>query len=313
MMRALLMVLSASFVYAAPLSVGETNQGVDLRIVGGVEVQAPNPWPWLGYMTNVGCGANLLNDNWFMTAAHCILTDNDDGFVSPSVVTVVFGCLDRTSNTCIKRGASRVVPHPCYETHLEHDDIALIKLDQPVNSTAIGVATPDTTGVGLTAGTSVTLLGWGSTTGDGSTPATRLREVTVAITSQARCQEQNPEQLREGTLNFNQVICTGGEAGKDSCNGDSGGPAVIRRDNKWVVVGLSSTGSELPLQGDNCAAEGRLGVYTRVASSWPWVQGVMSGASGDTGGCVNAAASLSPNVIVVLIALLVTSALAMVA
>ena len=82
-------------------------------------------------------------------------------------------------------------------------------------------------------------------------------------------------------------LCAGGQRGKDTCKGDSGG-GLFRRagahtrkvysmssgtlltagDGAWHLLGLVSYGSR------RCG-DGRAGVYTRVASYNQWVQDTM--------------------------------------
>ena len=49
------------------------------RIVGGEEAR-PNSWPWqvsLQYYGGHICGASLLNENWVLSAAHCVDKSSD--------------------------------------------------------------------------------------------------------------------------------------------------------------------------------------------------------------------------------------------
>ena len=79
---------------------------------------------------------------------------------------------------------------------------------------------------------------------------------------------------RTGDLNnkvntyiFLVQICAGGEEGKDSCSGDSGGPLITTgiHGPPYQLVGLTSFGSK------SCGIEGRYGVYTAVADFRPWI------------------------------------------
>ena len=54
---------------------------------------------------------------------------------------------------------------------------------------------------------------------------------------------------------------------KDSCSGDSGGPAVMKigPDGPWYQVGITSFGTSRCGVGDP-------GVYTKVAAYLPWIE-----------------------------------------
>ena len=68
-------------------------------------------------------------------------------------------------------------------------------------------------------------------------------------------------------------ICAGGELGKDSCNGDSGGGLFWREGDledpdssqPWHLIGIVSFGSR------SCGV-GRPAVYTRVSAFLDWIE-----------------------------------------
>ena len=66
-------------------------------------------------------------------------------------------------------------------------------------------------------------------------------------------------------------VCAGGETGKDSCKGDSGGGLLlsdIRGDEvspPWYLIGVVSFGSKY-------CGNGKPGVYTRVSHYKEWIE-----------------------------------------
>ena len=117
----------------------------------------------------------------------------------------------------------------------------------------------------ISVGSTVTLAGFGTVSNTNLVHSQYLMRVDVGIVSQSDCERQNPYSLNMHYIDFSHVICTGGAAGKDSCLGDSGGPAIAHDSagRAWLV-GVLSKGSELPSYTDWCAVDGRYGMYTRV-------------------------------------------------
>jgi trypsin len=65
--------------------------------------------------------------------------------------------------------------------------------------------------------------------------------------------------------NWETQICAGYPEGqKDTCQGDSGGPLFVYKDNKQVLVGLTSYGI-------GCALPKYPGVYARVSALRDWI------------------------------------------
>lgn len=61
-------------------------------------------------------------------------------------------------------------------------------------------------------------------------------------------------------------LCAGGEANKDSCYGDSGGPLMKlhERNNQWILEGVVSFGTR-------CGTQNWPGIYTRVSKYLDWI------------------------------------------
>jgi len=93
-----------------------------------------------------------------------------------------------------------------------------------------------------------------------------LNKVDIPIfPDRQKCERIMDDATREaskGTITNTKIhpgeVCAGGEAGKDTCQGDGGSPLVCQAvSGRWHVVGLVSYGI-------GCGVEGRPAVYTNV-------------------------------------------------
>jgi len=60
------------------------NHSKDTRIIGGVPASHTD-FPWVVYIRRIGgkgitCTGELVNKHWIVTAAHCLLNDDDTGY-----------------------------------------------------------------------------------------------------------------------------------------------------------------------------------------------------------------------------------------
>merc|ERR1711971_800211 len=236
------------------------------------------------------CGGSLINKHYILTAAHCIETGNG------RPVEVVLGehrvdtdpdCSrdGKCSPPKITRGIKEIIMHEGYDedSNYKHD-IALIRLDQEVtlnsedakNSWVLPVCLPWAKDSfyrdQVPDGEEATVAGWGRTVRKASSSSTRrlirnkvnvkvLQSLKVPIAN-GKCGPGAPIEI-----DTRRQICAGGEKGKDSCNGDSGGPLIYREypDEPWHQIGLVSFGTSV------CGG-GVPGVYTRVAEYMDWIE-----------------------------------------
>ncbi|XP_017786558.1 PREDICTED: serine proteinase stubble [Nicrophorus vespilloides] len=244
----------------------------EARIVGG-EKSPFGKWPWQislrQWRTSTylhKCGAALLNENWAITAAHCV--DN----VPPSDLLLRLGEHDLSADTepylHEERRVQIVASHPQFDPRTFEYDLALLRFYQPVkfqpNILPVCVPQDDEHFVGKTA----YVTGWGRLYEDGPLPSV-LQEVSVPVINNTVC-----ESMYRSAGYIEHIpdifICAGWRrGGYDSCEGDSGGPMVIQRpDKRFLLAGVISWGI-------GCAEPNQPGVYTRISEFREWINQIL--------------------------------------
>lgn len=218
-------------------------------IVGGVE--APET-PWAVALTDANgrffCGGALIAPDRVVTAAHCVtdrlaITARDR---APDTIRVVAGHADRRRGTPAK--VAKVWRNPDFREVSGGDDVAVLTLSEPQPFPTVPLVDAGDT-ASYAPGTEATVLGWGRTS-ERADPSPVLRQVRVPIVSDAECARAVPDYRSDA------MVCAGyPQGGKDACEGDSGGPMVVR----GTLVGVVSYGK-------GCARPGEPGVYTRLAT-----------------------------------------------
>ncbi|XKL66668.1 hypothetical protein PGB90_010088 [Kerria lacca] len=237
---------------------GVINQ--EIRIVGGMPTGV-NRYPWVARLVYDGkfhCGASLINNDYVLTAAHCVRR------LKRSKIRVILGDHDQTvisDSESVMRAVSSIVRHRHFDVNSYNHDIALLKLRKPVNfsKTVRPVCLPPE---GLDpAGMTGTVVGWGRTS-EGGTLASVIQEVQVPILTLNQCRNSKYKPTRI-TPN---MICAG-KGVQDSCQGDSGGPLLVNSsgNDKLELAGIVSWGV-------GCGRPGYPGVYTRVNRYLDWVK-----------------------------------------
>ncbi|XP_027014541.2 coagulation factor IXb isoform X1 [Tachysurus fulvidraco] len=241
----------------------ETN--TKTRIVGGLEV-ASGEVPWQAALVHkekklVFCGGSLLSDVWVITAAHCLVEAGIGKFF------VRLG--EHDVNVDEHRESDHEVDehhiHPSYQHQQSHNhDIALLKLSTPVTFSDYIIPIclgPKTFTESLLKSVSVSLVsGWGRIRYRG-VESERLQKVEVPFVDRTEC---------KGSDKISRFMFCAGflNTRKDSCQGDSGGPHATRLNtDTWFLTGIISWG-------DECAKEGKYGVYTRVSKYMNWITNV---------------------------------------
>lgn len=115
-----------------------------------------NRYPWLARLVYDGqfhCGASLINENFVLTAAHCVrrsgirkkniflgfvavLKHNDFNFrLKRSKIRVILGDHDQfitTDSPAIMRAVTTIIRHRNFDINSYNHDIALLRLRKPV-------------------------------------------------------------------------------------------------------------------------------------------------------------------------------------
>lgn len=158
--------------------------------------------------------------------------------------------------------------HPRYNASvsLYNHDIALIYLKSPIAFSTtvrpICIGPRAFTEFLVKESSPATVSGWGRTRFLGLTAET-LQKVEVPFTDRTECKRSSSARITPF------MFCAGYyDEAKDACQGDSGGPHVNSIHDTWFLTGIVSWGEE-------CAKDGKYGVYTRTSLYYHWIKHVM--------------------------------------
>lgn len=246
------------------------------------------------------CGGSLIARQWVLTAAHCLVTP-EGAAMAPADIVVRTGSVDMRGGEF--RDIARIIPHEHYDGMRFENDIALLQLAQPITNSSgpVGAISVSQQGQPVPEGPAV-VIGWGMMQ-DGKFPI-QLMETDIDIVSNATCNAGMAEQTKRDMggflLNMGQsngipmenleqayeiltreigdalspnMICAGTPSGKRTmCNGDSGGPLMVRgQDGQWLQVGIVSWNRAPIGAASACGHESLYGVYTRVSQYFDWI------------------------------------------
>lgn len=264
-----------------------------LRVYGG-NVTGLLEFPWttlLEYTVDTGgpkqhiCGAAFIAQRWLLTAAHCV----HEKFVGKArkLTGARLGEWDQTTDPdCISGwngrrecapphiqvGIDRQLMHPQFEPNNMTHDIALLRLERPIDWQQLQhvepVCLPIRRGANADqlASSAADVSGWGRT--ENNQLSTVKRKAMLHVLAQQQCV---PLYREQGYVIGPGQLCATGGINVDSCSGDSGGPLTVeaytpRRDRFVYLAGIVSFGKE------HCGRTDFPGVYTRVSSYMDWIE-----------------------------------------
>ncbi|XP_015498383.1 coagulation factor X isoform X1 [Parus major] len=237
---------------------------VDTRIVGGDECP-PGQCPWQAVLLDEEgkefCGGTVLNENFILTAAHCINQSKE--------IKVVVGEVDREKEEPSEsmHAVDKILVHSKFIIDTYDNDIALLKLKEPIRFSEYVIAAclpkADFANEVLMNQRSGRVSGFGREF-EGGRRSKKLKVLEVPYVNRNTCKESTNLAITEN------MFCAGYDTEqKDACQGDSGGPHVTRYKDTYFVTGIVSWG-------EGCARKGKYGVYTKLSRFLRWVRKVMS-------------------------------------
>jgi hypothetical protein len=238
------------------------------RVIGGSEAQRGS-YPFMvalvfdepgGPFVNQFCGGTLIDPEWVLSAAHCLVAPFGFPDLTPDDFRVIIGIHNLNTDTVyrsVQVAGFYVVPD--FNGFSLDGDAVLIRLAERIENVApIALNTSlANEAVGLRA----TATGWGLRSAN-DTGAPALLEVDLPVMHRVLADARLPsiEPLTH------RMLAAGGEPGRDTCAGDSGGPLFLSGPAGFVQIGITSFGTNTA-----CGDPEGVGVYTRVSALHEWI------------------------------------------
>jgi hypothetical protein len=256
----------------APLS--QTQSIAQPRLVGGVAVESTE-WPWQAALEistwringdRPSCGGSVIDANWILTAAHCVVDANVNDPYNPYVTVAPANIDVRTGSDRFDVGGQaskvkRIVRHPEYNPLTLENDIALLELKGPVFVEPVRPVTPEREETLACLGTEGSVTGWTPSDFCGN-QVTLLSKVDATLVDPSNCRDAYENVT-------NDMICTESEVGEtEDCQLDDGSPLVVDNGRGgFVQAGVVS-------RGNDCDSAGEPTVHIRLANYVEWMEEV---------------------------------------
>ena len=239
------------------------------RILGGTLVTGKSFPDCVAVGGNSGwdCTGTLIAPNLVLTAGHC----------SRVATRVFFGNNVSRKGRIVK--VARRVRHAKYVANGKKNDLMALILAE--NVTGVPPRALATTSL-IDKAKTARLVGFGNTDRDGTYGygSKRLVDVPVASPSCAGKSQGQTDRSAYGCHTNLEIVAGKPLLKKDSCSGDSGGPAyVLDGKGDWRLGGVTSRSVD---GGAHACGDG--GIYVRVDKYLDWIRSVQNGARQPSGG-----------------------------
>jgi secreted trypsin-like serine protease len=217
------------------------------RIVGGIPTSDYPDCVATGGEDNWCCTGTLVAPNVVVTAGHCY---------DPCAKRVFIGDDVTKPEAGREIEVARAVRHPEFNRSTLENDLTVLVLAEDANVEPRAFAEDGM----LEAASSIRLAGYGNTDVWSSGGFGIRRMVDVPLASNDPKYGANVEY---------EFVAGSPFLDRDSCNGDSGGPAYVKADGQWYLAGATSraTASTVRQCGDG-------GIYVRVRAFEDWIRSV---------------------------------------
>ncbi|XP_022090308.1 trypsin alpha-3-like isoform X1 [Acanthaster planci] len=237
------------------------------RIVGGSEsVPHSRPYQVALYTDPSGsyqyCGGTLVHQRWVVSAGHCRMRPH---------TYVGLGYHDKYNHSVAGQQLlkGRWFRHPNFHSGTFDNDIALIKLGKNADLSSSKIATIAIANKQPAAQTKLLVSGWGTISLGGSS-SDALREVVVKVQTLTHCRKAH-----DPVIVTDNMFCAAAK-GKDSCQGDDGGPIVSGYGDGTHDPGTTLEG--ITSWGNGCAISRYPSVYIAVGNYCDWIKTVTNNA-----------------------------------